>query len=80
MGIWEYIKAALTENAFAEFTHIPSHRVDLDFPRTVEELSAYDAVMVSDCGANTFNLPMEPSSSCGQENHAVPLSPLPSDT
>lgn len=55
----EYIKAALTENAFAEFTHIPSHRVDLDFPRTVEELSAYDAVMVSDCGANTFNLPMD---------------------
>ena len=55
----EYIKAALTENGFAEFTHIPSHRVDLDFPRTVEELSAYDAVMVSDCGANTFNLPMD---------------------
>ena len=55
----EYIQAALTKDGFAEFTYIPSHRVDFDFPATVEELCAFDAVMISDCGANTFNLPMD---------------------
>jgi uncharacterized membrane protein len=54
----EYIKAALTAERFAEFRHIPSHRVEYDFPTSAEELMQYDAVMVSDCGANTFNLPM----------------------
>ncbi len=54
----EYIKAALTAGGFADFHHIPSHRVEYDFPASADELLAYDAVMVSDCGANTFNLPM----------------------
>ena len=54
----EYIKSALTVGGFSEFTHIPCHRVAYDFPGTIEELQKYDAVMVSDCGANTFNLPM----------------------
>jgi len=54
----EHIRAALTADGGAEFTHIPCHRVDDDFPRSVEQLSKYDVVMVSDCGANTFNLPM----------------------
>lgn len=54
----EYIKSALTAGGFAEFHHIPSHRVEFDFPGSADELLAYDAVMVSDCGANTFNLPM----------------------
>ena len=54
----EYIKAALTADGFAEFHHIPCHRVEFDFPTSADELMQYDVVMVSDCGANTFNLPM----------------------
>ncbi len=54
----DYIRAAVTAKGDAEFVHIPSHRLELDFPQSLEELSRYDVVMVSDCGANTFNLPM----------------------
>ena len=53
----EYIRAAV-EAAGAEFVHIPSHLVERDFPRSVEELSRFDVVMFSDVGANTLNLPM----------------------
>lgn len=54
----EHIRAALTAGGGVDFTHIPCHRVEYDFPKSVEALQAYDIVMVSDCGANTFNLPM----------------------
>ncbi len=54
----DYIRSAITSSGEMEFVHIPSHRLELDFPQTLEELSQYDVVMVSDCGANTFNLPM----------------------
>lgn len=54
----EYIQRALTAGGEVEFVHVPSHRVDFDFPTTMDELRKYDVVMVSDCGANTFNLPM----------------------
>ena len=37
-------------------THIPCHRVALDYPRSVEELAKYDAVLFSDVGSNTFLL------------------------
>ena len=40
-----------------DFTHIPCHRVEFDFPETLEELNKYDVVMFSDIGANTFLLP-----------------------
>lgn len=53
----EYIQAAL-EAAGAEFCHIPSHLVEQRFPQTAEALAEYDAVMFSDVGANTMNLPM----------------------
>lgn len=46
----------LTE-AGIKFTHIPCHRVEFDFPETLEELQQYSVVMVSDIGANTFLLP-----------------------
>ena len=55
----EFIRDALTSQNTIEFHHIPSHRVDLDFPKTLDELKKYDVVMISDCGANTFNLPMK---------------------
>ena len=40
-----------------EFTHMPCHRVEFDFPETLEGLNRYDVVMFSDIGANTFLLP-----------------------
>lgn len=39
------------------FTHIPCHRVEYDFPETLEALGQYDVVMFSDVGANTLLLP-----------------------
>ena len=36
-----------------DFTHIPGHRVEFDFPNTLEALKKYDVVMISDVGANT---------------------------
>ena len=53
----EYIEKALTESGNT-FVHLPSHLVEAQFPKTPEELADYDVVMISDCGANTFNLPM----------------------
>lgn len=52
-----YIMKHLFEAGGIDFTHIPSHRVEFDFPETLEELQKYDIVMFSDCGANTFLLP-----------------------
>ena len=53
----QYIQRALTD-AGCEFTHVPAHMVEFSFPNDPEALKAYDAVMFSDVGANTFNLPM----------------------
>ena len=52
-----YIMKDLFEAGGIDFTHIPSHRVEFDFPETLEELQKYDIVMFSDVGANTFLLP-----------------------
>lgn len=41
---------------FAEITHIPAHLVPFEFPNTLEGLQQYDAVIISDVGANTFYL------------------------
>lgn len=40
-----------------DFTHIPCHRIEFDFPETIEGLKQYDVIMISDVGANTFLLP-----------------------
>ena len=53
----QYIQKAL-EAAGCEFTHVPAHMVEFSFPNDPEALKAYDVVMFSDVGANTFNLPM----------------------
>ncbi|MFR7744777.1 MAG: glutamine amidotransferase [Acutalibacteraceae bacterium] len=37
-------------------THIPAHLVPFEFPNTLEGLQQYDAVIISDVGANTFYL------------------------
>lgn len=42
-----------------DITHIPAHAVGEMFPKSIDVLSAYDVVMVSDVGANSFLLPNE---------------------
>lgn len=50
-----YLRAAL-EGAGVDFTHMPSHLAATDFPLTLEQLEAYDVVILSDIGANTLLL------------------------
>jgi uncharacterized membrane protein len=47
---------ALLEHQGFEVTHIPCHLVPRDYPRTVQGLAAYDVVLFSDVGADTFLL------------------------
>lgn len=54
----EYIEQALTASGENIFIHLPSHLVEAQFPKTMNELKEFDVVMISDCGANTFQLPM----------------------
>ena len=54
----KYIEQALTLNKDNCFVHLPSHLVEEGFPKTASELAEYEVIMISDCGANTFNLPM----------------------
>lgn len=41
---------------YADITHIPAHLVATEFPDSAEKLKGYDAVLVSDVGANSFLL------------------------
>ena len=52
----EYLQKAL-ENSNIEFVHMPGHLAATQFPFTLEELSSYDVVILSDLGANTLLLP-----------------------
>ncbi|WP_152048689.1 glutamine amidotransferase [Aureimonas psammosilenae] len=47
--------AALKGSPFA-ITFMPAHQAQRDFPQTIEALEAYDAVILSDIGANTLLL------------------------
>lgn len=47
-------KAALTARGW-DVTHLPAHRIESDFPEP-EALAAYDLVVISDVGANSFHL------------------------
>lgn len=44
------------KNKNIEVDYMPSHTVQMAFPQTVEELAKYDAIVISDIGANTFLL------------------------
>lgn len=48
-------RAALEAGGW-EVTHLPAHTIESRLPRTVDGLRAYDLVVVSDVGANTFLL------------------------
>ena len=47
--------AALKDSAF-DITFMPAHEAQRHFPQDIEALSAYDAVVLSDIGANTLLL------------------------
>jgi uncharacterized membrane protein len=54
-GADAFIAAAAQEGV--EVEQMYAHDVPAKFPRTVDELAAYDAVILSDIGANSFVLP-----------------------
>lgn len=58
-----YIKPVLSEGDFT-FDHMPCHRVSCDFPDSADGLKKYDAIIISDVGANTFLLPVETFLQC----------------
>jgi uncharacterized membrane protein len=64
-GVW--FVDALKKFDDIELVHMPNHIALTSFPRTVEELSAYDVVILSDCGKNTLQL--------YPEMFAVPMGP-----
>jgi uncharacterized membrane protein len=47
--------AALKDSSY-DITFMPAHQAQRDFPQTMEALKAYDAVILSDIGANTLLL------------------------
>ncbi len=59
----EFIQPVLSREGFS-FTHMPCHRVTLDFPKDAEGLRQYDVIIISDIGANTFLLPVETFFQC----------------
>ncbi|MDR3374751.1 MAG: glutamine amidotransferase [Ancalomicrobiaceae bacterium] len=54
----EPLVAALKDSSF-KLTYMPAHVAANDFPYTLEALSDYDAIILSDIGTNTFLLPPE---------------------
>ena len=64
---WDFFSSAVYETGIESlqkalavegltFEHLPSHLAAARFPSTLDELSAYDVVMLSDIGANTLLL------------------------
>lgn len=51
----EFLQEALSGPDF-EFMHMTGHNAPKDFPLTMDEMSAYDVVIISDIGANTLLL------------------------
>lgn len=50
-----YLLECLKEEGF-DIDYMPSHEVQVRFPNTLEELSKYDAIVLSDIGSNTLLL------------------------
>lgn len=51
----EYLEKALRTDGFS-FQHMPGHIAAVSFPTSLDELSAYDVIILSDIGANTLLL------------------------
>ncbi|MFS0726918.1 glutamine amidotransferase [Paenibacillus sp. 1P07SE] len=50
-----YLLSCLREQGI-DVTYMPAHEVQVRFPQSLEELKSYDAIVISDVGANTFLL------------------------
>ncbi|WP_339210715.1 glutamine amidotransferase [Aeribacillus sp. FSL K6-8210] len=50
-----YLLDCLKEGG-VEVTYMPSHEVQVRFPKSLEELKRFDAIVLSDIGSNTFLL------------------------
>lgn len=51
----EFLEPELNVDGF-DYKHLPGHLCGSDFPLTMDELNAYDVVIISDVGANTLLL------------------------
>jgi uncharacterized membrane protein len=51
----QWLSAALKSDGF-EVEHLPNHLANEHFPRTVDDLKHYDAILLSDIGSNTLLL------------------------
>ena len=51
----QWLRRAI-EGGGHELRHVPNHLASVEFPSSVEELGPYDAVILSDIGANTLLL------------------------
>ncbi|MCI1674168.1 MAG: glutamine amidotransferase [Bifidobacterium tibiigranuli] len=56
-GCTDFIQAV--QSSGTEVTFLPNHLAPTQFPTTMEQLEAYDVVVLSDIGANTLLLPPE---------------------
>ena len=63
-----YLTNSLAPFKDISITHIPNHLVLSTYPETMEQISQYDVVIISDCGRNTltmypdmFKVPMGPN-------------------
>lgn len=50
-----YLQQAMSA-AGIDFSHLPNHLADKEFPNTLESLGKYDVIILSDIGANTLLL------------------------
>src|SRR5512133_1317602 len=67
---WDYFSSTTYETGVKDlqtvltsagviFTHMPSHLAAEEFPNTMEGLSSYDVILLSDIGSNTLLLPAD---------------------
>ena len=66
------LKNTLEKSGY-EVTHIPCHLIPFQFPKTIEKLEEYNAVIVSDVGANTFLLHPDTSRLCKRTPNLLKL-------
>ncbi len=51
-----YLKEGLKPFKDINITHIPNHLVLSAYPQTMEQISKFDVVIISDCGRNTLTM------------------------
>ena len=74
LGRYEEVGTPFVEtltNLGMEVTHLPNHIAQLRFPDTVEELSQYDVVILSDIGSNTLLLHPDMMFKCEIKNNRL---------